>query len=251
VGVLEAFKKPVAIRPLSKLDHTYVVGSDGTRWECNGADSGGKTIGNAFGDLSISHAIAGVDHKAGIVYGVTGVCHQMANRILSPSGITVKDAAGYFLSVASYQEFGIDELNWISLQENAGQPFSNSYNNGSSPLLDSLEAHRSEILSDNVDTFSAFDSFKNKVRPIRQSQKTLLKSISKQWKLLAVEHAIDYTKRNMGVMEYVTNVNDGATNFVKGVANTISASRASNLMGMPVEESSYFELVELDKMEQN
>lgn len=43
----------------------------------------------------------------GIIYGVTGVCHQMANRILSASSAgLMTSAAGYWLSVTAYGPYG-------------------------------------------------------------------------------------------------------------------------------------------------
>jgi len=39
-------------------------------------------------------------------YGVTGVCHQAANRILRPAGISVAGAQGYGASVFLYGQYG-------------------------------------------------------------------------------------------------------------------------------------------------
>ena len=43
---------------------------------------------------------------AGIIYPATGVCHQIANRILSPARITVQGAGGYAESVNIYGKYG-------------------------------------------------------------------------------------------------------------------------------------------------
>lgn len=43
---------------------------------------------------------------AGILYGVNGVCHQAANRILYPAGVTVCKAAGYAVSSYAYGDYG-------------------------------------------------------------------------------------------------------------------------------------------------
>ena len=56
--------------------------------------------------------------KAMIVYGITGVCHQTANRILRPSRKTVSDAKAYAASWALYGAYGgssriIDPI-WIT-----------------------------------------------------------------------------------------------------------------------------------------
>jgi hypothetical protein len=44
---------------------------------------------------------------AGVIYGITGVCHQMANRILHPANqTTVTHARGYNVSVLLYNTYG-------------------------------------------------------------------------------------------------------------------------------------------------
>jgi hypothetical protein len=51
--------------------------------------------------------IAHPDEKAGIkCYLINGVCHQAANRILLPAGITVNGARGYTVSNALYGVYG-------------------------------------------------------------------------------------------------------------------------------------------------
>jgi hypothetical protein len=40
------------------------------------------------------------------VYGVTGVCHQTANRILYPARVTVSKAGGYWASSLAYGTYG-------------------------------------------------------------------------------------------------------------------------------------------------
>ncbi|PFI78173.1 hypothetical protein COI83_28455 [Bacillus cereus] len=42
------------------------------------------------------------DSHAGIIYGITEVCHQAANRTLLPTGETFNRAGGYFASVWAY-----------------------------------------------------------------------------------------------------------------------------------------------------
>ncbi len=48
----------------------------------------------------------GIPSSAGIVYGVNGVCHEIANRTLYFSGATVKGAKGYTLTRAFYGTYG-------------------------------------------------------------------------------------------------------------------------------------------------
>ncbi len=53
---------------------------------------------------------------AGILYGVTGVCHQIANRVLYASvqrpPPLVSAADQYPISRFFYRDYGLDEANW-------------------------------------------------------------------------------------------------------------------------------------------
>jgi hypothetical protein len=91
-------------------DHTYAKSSDGYSWGCFGRDSAGTLLANATSDSSVADCLAkpirlpGV--YAGIRYGITGVCHQAANRILYAAGITVAKAKGYGASVVTWGTYG-------------------------------------------------------------------------------------------------------------------------------------------------
>ena len=50
--------------------------------------------------------VTGIPEQGGIVYGVNGVCHQIANRILYPSAQIVSHAHGYWLSVSVFGTYG-------------------------------------------------------------------------------------------------------------------------------------------------
>ena len=59
------------------------------------------------GSTQRADKIAQPDEKAGIkCYLINGVCHQAANRILLPSGITVRGARGYSISEALFGTYG-------------------------------------------------------------------------------------------------------------------------------------------------
>src|SRR5262245_38770350 len=77
------------------FDHTYVTSSVGDRWGCKGRERGGRIICRGSGDLTFARCLACPDGRAVTTYGVTGVCHQIANRILYPAGILVDRASGY------------------------------------------------------------------------------------------------------------------------------------------------------------
>jgi hypothetical protein len=101
-------------------DHTYVESDDGQKWGCFGRDSGGRLLASAKGDSAFANCLSfqrrlasglvvapGYSIYADIIYGVTGVCHQAANRILHPAaGIDVASANGYRQSLFLYTRFG-------------------------------------------------------------------------------------------------------------------------------------------------
>ncbi len=88
------------------VDHAYVTSSEGHRWGCFGGTQGGREICRGSGDAGAAHCISHPDAEAGIDYGVTGVCHQAANRILWPAGVVVSGAGGYALSSMIYGAYG-------------------------------------------------------------------------------------------------------------------------------------------------
>lgn len=89
-------------------EHTYVMCNDGGRaWGCYGRKSGGTELRRAPGSTLRADLIAEPDERAGITcYLINGVCHQSANRILLPAGITVRGAKGYRISEARYGVYG-------------------------------------------------------------------------------------------------------------------------------------------------
>src|ERR1035437_5017627 len=76
-------------------DHAYVTSSNGDIWKCWGRFSGGRQICVGTGSAREASCISEPDAQAGIIYGITGLCWQTANRILYPSGNTVSGAQGY------------------------------------------------------------------------------------------------------------------------------------------------------------
>jgi hypothetical protein len=77
------------------LLHTYVTSSCSASWGCWGGKTGGLSIHNGTGSSILADCIGQPNlgngplsiGLAGIVYGANGVCHHMANRILSAANI--------------------------------------------------------------------------------------------------------------------------------------------------------------------
>ena len=105
-GVLTGFAIPALVAPL--VDHTYVTSSHGHGWLCHGRAVGGHQICSGEGNTAQADCLSQPNSEAGVSYGKAGVCHQMANRILFPSGQTVSGARGYLLSIFFYGVYGID-----------------------------------------------------------------------------------------------------------------------------------------------
>lgn len=89
-------------------DHTYVECGTGRKgWSCWGGKKGGRKLRQGTGSTKRADSIAAKDEKAGIkCYLVNGVCHQAANRILLPAGITVRGARGYSISESLFGTYG-------------------------------------------------------------------------------------------------------------------------------------------------
>jgi len=97
-----------------RLDHTYVASDDGYGpWGCFGRSSGGQSVSSGPGSSACADCLSKPGNLlatpplyAGLRYGVTGVCHQAANRILKPAGVTVGGVQGYGASVFVYGQYG-------------------------------------------------------------------------------------------------------------------------------------------------
>lgn len=92
----------------NQADHTYVeCGTGGKGWKCWGRKSGGAELRRGDGSTARADRIAGSKERANIkCYLINGVCHQAANRVLLPAGITVRGARGYWISEALYGTYG-------------------------------------------------------------------------------------------------------------------------------------------------
>lgn len=119
-----AFATPAFIEQ-SPADHTYVVCSD-KAFGCFGASSGGRKLSDTSGfnelpkvdilnqNTPINLFIPGFKQvsiplptgDAGIIYGINGVCHMAANRLMVQSGKDVHDARFSSVSFALYGVYG-------------------------------------------------------------------------------------------------------------------------------------------------
>ena len=105
IGTLSGYGLRIPFLP---AEHTYVESSHGDVWPCWGRSGGGRQICNGTGNTAQVDCLSQPNSEAGIDYGVTGVCHQTANRILYPSGQTVSGASGYRGSFFAWGAYGRD-----------------------------------------------------------------------------------------------------------------------------------------------
>lgn len=89
------------------IDHTYVTSSTGEVWNCWGRSSGGQVICSGEADSRQADCLAQKNSHAGLLYGLTGVCHQTANRILYPAHCIVSGATNYWLTAFIYGTYGL------------------------------------------------------------------------------------------------------------------------------------------------
>ncbi|MFC1855911.1 hypothetical protein ACFL2A_05160 [Thermodesulfobacteriota bacterium] len=102
----------IPVKYTQKLaDHTFVLSSDGRVWPCGGRsdpneDGAKHIIVNVQGHPAVAYccSLPLPALKAGIKIVVTGVCHQISNRLLLTSLRNVWDAKG---SRASYLLYGV------------------------------------------------------------------------------------------------------------------------------------------------
>ena len=111
LGTLTGFSLSMVGLP---ADHTYVISSAGHVWPCAGRSAGGNAIVAGVGNVDQADCLALSNHTAGIRYGIDGVCHQMANRILFPSRGMVTQARGFRVSAFSYGVYGKSGLTHYS-----------------------------------------------------------------------------------------------------------------------------------------
>jgi hypothetical protein len=107
MGTLVVMRYPTSLYA-NLADHTYVeCGTGGKAWSCWGDKTGGTALRRNSGSTRRANAIARPNERAGIrCYLVNGVCHQAANRILLPAGITVRGTRGYDVSEALFGTYG-------------------------------------------------------------------------------------------------------------------------------------------------
>ncbi len=159
IGKLYAWAVP-AFTSGAPVDHTWVTSYDSGQtlyqndaqvaaagqdyWYCWGAfhPAGGTPsnpngyLGEQSGDVTLARCLvkSNADSRVNpaargtiFVYGVDGVCHQLANQVLFSTGstslaLTVRNARGYAASVFVYGEYGLQTAAWANKLASCGAP---------------------------------------------------------------------------------------------------------------------------------
>ena len=97
-------------QPREGFDHTFVRSHRGDKWGCFGRDEDPKEVQICVGgndrDIRFAKCIGKLPVECGIVYGVTGVCHTAADRLLASARLTVHEAGGYPESLLTFGHCG-------------------------------------------------------------------------------------------------------------------------------------------------
>lgn len=113
------------------LDHVALETSTGTDWGCFGRtraeDPAAQPIARGEGDELWAKAIAGPDGHAGIVFGVTGICHHCANRIALPADIDSRNAPGNEIATPIFGKYGLDTKTLIERVKDAARSVNDDY----------------------------------------------------------------------------------------------------------------------------
>ncbi len=156
-------------------DHTYVTSGDGRTWPCWGRNKGGNVVCHGTGSADAADCLSQEKSHAGLLYGITGVCHQTANRILYPAKCLVSAARGYWASSAIYGTYGLDQEGWQQRQMNCRANLSGGVNLDDAP--GGPKSYREEILELHAKSAGTLENIYSDVVPkiLQHEMRLLLK----------------------------------------------------------------------------
>jgi hypothetical protein len=186
--IIKLFAWAVPIWPGALVDHTWVTTYDNRQttyanisqvaqagesyWFCWGSfhPRGGTPnnptgyLGDHNGDLGVAQCLVKPNEDSRtdasargtiFVYGIDGVCHQLANQVLyaTEAGdnrpLTVRSARGYMASVFVYGTYGLQAAAWANRLASCGAPSVAASGAVTMPgLPDDFERRAREVLSD-------------------------------------------------------------------------------------------------------
>jgi hypothetical protein len=257
----------VAITGLG-ADHTYVKSDNPPySWPCWGRDTGGKAICSGKGDATLANCISQSNSHAGIIYSITGVCHQTANRILYPAQVLVSKANGYGVSHLTYGTYGLEPPMVETFDERLedchkkcnishSKPLENRKMNGSSSTEDPEQAYLRKVMEIYAEALNK-STDKDKNAPIAETElisiqerdfrlmmelrfgnamePNLTNQVLKQkFDLLKQKNKIDrnFLGDDISVERYAQEGNELITETLRQIAETIGNEQFKTLFGI-------------------
>jgi hypothetical protein len=109
----------------SPADHTYVCINNGYGKRCyayHGGNSGGSILNMTMGldNSNKTLCLSTRPKQCSVIYGIEGVCHQEANRMLYPSRKLVTSARGYWYFQRYYGTYGNISAYWATCRQTCG-----------------------------------------------------------------------------------------------------------------------------------
>ncbi len=243
-----------------KADHTYVVGTDQKTghklvWNCGGAYEGGRelTHGEADGLICDCISLRKEDIKlaggmAGIRYGIDGVCHQAANRIMYPAGLVVDKANGWKLSSKIYGRLGLSAIDgkgkalWDKILNRCmGVTSETPKEFTTSEIFDPTQEHLLELEYD-IHEHSGHELSENQSNDILSEYKALqesqlrLSSDIKEGKTTGVSFAMDL---NNSISNYISNISKITRPTVSEAVFEIESGKPIYLVNPDIAEQIY------------
>ena len=112
------------------IDHTYVTSSDNHNWNCfgRGAGSGGRVLRSVKASSKWAALIYGQQYEgsqdcgapAGLAIRHSGVCQNVANRILVLGNADASGSFGNALATVMYGKFGFNIPQYIEIVKSTG-----------------------------------------------------------------------------------------------------------------------------------
>lgn len=231
------------------IDHTYVTSSDGYVWNCWGRSSGGKVICGGKGSSRLANCISQRKSQAGLIYGITGVCHQTANRILYPAGSIVSGAKNYWITSFLYGTYGRSNfLNKLKLCSNIYDIDSNlrSVETGNSSERDYLLEIQSLYLARSSKRQESFPGEELKIT-LNYRLGSALNSritkvlVSRQNDLLREKKSFDkaFLNKYLSPDQYAAEINDLVKSTLISAKESLGNINYQRLFGLDPQDSYY------------
>lgn len=264
-----------ALTPFYRVDHTYVTSSEGHVWNCWGRSSGGTVICSGEADAGAADCISQKNSRAGIIYGITGVCHQTANRILLPANCIVSGAKNYWLTAFIYGTYGVRfPSSLLSFRKRIARCNLGAEDLPEIKSADSLRGNDEKLYIQRIN--SLYNHYGNMYRDLDASRErdivpsllgnelritinyrlgsaaetaTANKLVSYQEQLLQEKRTLDTAllKKSLSPVRYAKEVNELAATVFKGILAVLGDRNYTELFGLSPQEPR--EIVDPDIME--